>query len=51
MLINVNIGAAAGVNIQAPGFGVAASSRGLRSSVGRGVAVEGECGFRDDGGL
>lgn len=39
------------VNIQAPGLGVAASNRGLRSSVGRGVAVVGERGFRDDCGL
>jgi hypothetical protein len=39
------------VNIQAPGLGVAASNRGLRSSVGRGVAVMGERGFRDDCGL
>src|SRR5271157_4445645 len=30
------------VNIQVPGLGVAASNRGLRSSVGRGVAVVGE---------
>jgi hypothetical protein len=29
------------VNIQVPGLGVAASNRGLRSSVGRGVAVAG----------
>jgi hypothetical protein len=41
----------AAVNIQVPGVGVAASNRGLRSSVGRGVAVVGERGFRDDGGL
>ncbi len=34
-----------------PGLGVAASNRGLRSSVGRGVAVVGERGFRDDCGL
>jgi DNA-binding NarL/FixJ family response regulator len=33
------------VNIQVPGFGVAAGNRGLRSSVGRGVAVVGERGF------
>ena len=39
------------VNIQVPGLGVAASNRGLRSSVGRGVAVVGERGFRDDCGL
>ena len=39
------------VNIQVPGPGVAASNRGLRSSVGRGVAVVGERGFRDDCGL
>ena len=39
------------VNIQAPGLGVAASNRGSRSSVGRGVAVVGERGFRDDCGL
>ena len=39
------------VSIQAPGLGVAASNRGLRSSVGHGVAVVGERGFRDDGGL
>ena len=39
------------VNIQVPGPGVAASNRGLRSSVGRGVAVVAEHGFRDDCGL
>jgi len=39
------------VNIQVLGPGVAASNRGLRSSVGRGVAVVGERGFRDDCGL
>jgi len=39
------------VNIQVPGLGVAASNRGLRSSVGRGVAVVGERGFGDDCGL
>ena len=39
------------VNIQVPGLGVAVSNRGLRSSVGRGVAVVGEHGFRDDCGL
>ncbi len=40
-----------GVNIQVPGLGVAASNRGLRSSVGRDVAVVGGRGFRDDCGL
>src|SRR6266849_3656685 len=40
-----------GVNIQVPGLGVAASNRGLRSSVGRGVAVAGERGLRDDCGF
>ena len=39
------------VNIQVPGLGVAESNRGLRSSVGRGVAVDGERSFRDDFGL
>ena len=39
------------VSIQAPGLGVAASNRGLRSSVGRGAAVAGERGFGDDCGL
>ena len=39
------------VNIQAPGLGVAASNRGLRSSVGRGVAVVDERCFREDCGL
>jgi hypothetical protein len=39
------------VNIQVLGPGVAASNRGLRSSVGPGVAVVGERGFRDDCGL
>ena len=39
------------VSIQVLGLGVAAGNRGLRSSVGRGVAVVGERGFRDDGGL
>ena len=43
--------AAHDVNVQVPGLGVAASNRGLRSSVGRGVAVVGERGFRDDCGL
>jgi hypothetical protein len=36
------------VNIQVPGLGVAAGNRGLRSSVGRGVAVVGGRGFRED---
>ena len=36
------------VNIQVPGLGVAASNRELRSSVGRGVAVVGGRGFRED---
>jgi len=39
------------VNIQALGLGAAASNRKLRSSVGLGVAVVGERGFRDDCGL
>jgi effector-binding domain-containing protein len=39
------------VSIQVLGLGVAASNRGLRSSVGRGAAVAGERGFRDDCGL
>ena len=39
------------VNIQVPELGVAVSNRGLRSSVGRGVAVVGERGFGDDCGL
>ena len=46
-----DLGAHVTVNIQVPGPGVAASNRGLRSSVGRGVAVVGERGFRDDCGL